>query len=254
MRKIIIIIILCLLLIGSGFIFVKGNQKVNIYGVKDISSKNDEIDKKNEELSNLISVTFENSKDNLKKTANNLVDTKTEYENQATLLASTLSPSYALKTEKYELDFLWTELGNYAKDEGVIIKIDVRANKVNSSYYDLDFAVTGTYTGITDFIYDIENNTKLGFKIEEFGMSMVGDNLTGTFSCKDIAINVGKIDSSEQSNAEDKGENNTNNNTTSGNNTAGGNNTANTNNTSNATNTTNTTNNTSGAKAVNNTP
>ena len=83
---------------------------------------------------------------------------------------------------------------------------------------------------------------------------MVGDNLTGTFSCKDIAINVGKIDSSEQSNAEDKGENNTNNNTTSGNNTAGGNNTANTNNTSNATNTTNTTNNTSGAKAVNNTP
>ena len=36
MRKIIIIIILCLLLIGSGFIFVKGNQKVNIYGVKDI--------------------------------------------------------------------------------------------------------------------------------------------------------------------------------------------------------------------------
>jgi len=98
MRKIIIIIILCLLLIGSGFIFVKGNQKVNVYGVKDISSKNDEIDKKNEELSNLISVTFENSKDNLKKTANNLVDTKTEYENQATLLASTLSPSYALKT------------------------------------------------------------------------------------------------------------------------------------------------------------
>ena len=54
MRKIIIIIILCLLLIGSGFIFVKGNQKVNIYGVKDISSKNDEIDKKNEELSNLV--------------------------------------------------------------------------------------------------------------------------------------------------------------------------------------------------------
>ena len=182
MRKIIIIIILCLLLIGSGFIFVKGNQKVNIYGVKDISSKNDEIDKKNEELSNLISVTFENSKDNLKKTANNLVDTKTEYENQATLLASTLSPSYALKTEKYELDFLWTELGNYAKDEGVIIKIDVRVNKANSSYYDLDFAVTGTYTGITDFIYDIENNTKLGFKIEEFGMSMVGDNLRGKFS------------------------------------------------------------------------
>ena len=61
-------------------------------------------------------------------------------------------------------------------------------------------------------------------------------------------------DNQDGYNAEDKGENNTNNNTTSGNNTAGGNNTANTNNTSNATNTTNTTNNTSGAKAVNNTP
>ena len=64
----------------------------------------------------------------------------------------------------------------------------VRGN--TSETYNLRFTVNGSYISITDFISDIENDSTLGFKIEEFKMvpGTSTSDLKATFVCKEIAI------------------------------------------------------------------
>ena len=199
MRKILISILVCLLLIGSAFFMVNGISKVNIKGIKGLSEKNGQIEQKISDLSNVISVTYANTESNLKRTANTLQDSKTEYENQAAL-SNSLSPSYASQLETYDIDYLWTKLGNYARDEKVVIKIDLVASGTSTNLYNLNFTTTGAYVNITNFIYEIENDSKLGFKIDEFKMNSSGDTLTATFSCKEVPIKVGSIDQATSNN------------------------------------------------------
>ena len=200
MRKIIISVLVGLLLIGSGFFMVNGLAKANIKGAKGIDKKDTEINDKISELSSVISVDYEGANSNLKQAVNKLIDSKTEYENQAALSNSN-SSSYASKLETYDIDYLWTKLGNYAKDENVVIKIDVTAGGASSNLYNLNFTVTGSYVGTTDFIYDIENDSKLGFKIDNFKM-VAGANseVTGSFVCQDIPLSVGNIETTSEEN------------------------------------------------------
>ena len=103
----------------------------------------------------------------------------------------------------------------------------------------MKFTATGEYVGITDFIYDIENDSSLGFKIEEFKLlpattqqSDGKTNLSATFTCKNIAINIdpsaiAKPEQNENTEGQTQGENST----TDGNNTNSVNSTNTTNNT-----------------------
>lgn len=194
MRKILISILVCLLLIGSAFFMVNGMSNINVKGFKGLDEKNDEVEQKISELSNIISVTFKNTSSNLKRTANTLQESKTEYENQATL-SNLNSSSYASKLETYDIDYLWTKLGNYAREEGVVIKIELVTSGSSENLYNLNFTVNGEYIKITNFIYDIENDSKLGFKIDQFTMEASSDGtIVSTFSCKEIPISVGKVE------------------------------------------------------------
>lgn len=221
MRKLLISIVVCLLLIGSVSFIVNGAEKIKTQGFTGLKEEDAKVEQKIAELSNVISVTYQNTDSNLKRTAITLTNSKTEYENQA-LLSSSNSSSYASQLEKYEIDFLWTKLGNYAKEENVVIKIDVTSNQTSASLYDLNFSVTGGYVNITDFIYDIENDSRLGFKIDDFKMQMSEDKLLATFSCKEISLNVGQIETTavdEKATEEAKSNTSKNQNTTSTENT-----------------------------------
>ena len=154
MRKIIISVIVVLLLIGSAFFMVNGISNVGIKGIKGLNEKNKTIEQKISELSNAISVTYVNTESNLKSTASTLQSSKTEYENQAALSNSS-SPSYASQLEKYDIDYLWTKIGNHAKNENVVIKMDLVSGGASQNLYNLNFTVTGSYMDTTNFIYDI---------------------------------------------------------------------------------------------------
>lgn len=188
MRKILLIVLIVLLLIGAGFTIVSGFELGNfqIWGIKGITSQNENIDNKNKELSGLVSVTYPGTLDELKTSSETLASTKQEYENKAILVSNS---KYYMQTEKYEIEFLWTRLGNYAKDNNVQITIDV-VKSDTSGLYNLKFTIVGEYSNITEFIYDVENDSKLGFKIEDFNMLANGDGVQGTFFCKDININI----------------------------------------------------------------
>ena len=93
----------------------------------------------------------------------------------------------ANQIEKYTLETLWVLLGNHADAEGVDVKIDIVKGNT-SDVYNLNITATGTYVGITEFISDIENDSKLGFKIEAFKMVPNGSKLQATFTCNSITI------------------------------------------------------------------
>ena len=198
MRKILISVLVCLMLMLTAFYVVNGMAKINVKGVKGIDEKNSELESKITELSNVISVTYQGAETNLNKTASTLIDNKTEYENQAAL-SNLNSSNYATGLEAYDIDYLWTKLGNYAKEEGVVIKIDVTAGGASSNLYNLNFSVGGTYVGATDFIYDIENDSKLGFKIDNFKMTAnTNTEITATFTCQDIPLSIGNMENTTQ--------------------------------------------------------
>ena len=113
--------------------------------------------------------------------------------------------------QEYKVETLWVKLGTYATTEGTILQMDIKGSSTGGNgRYDLNFTVAGKYVGVTDFIYDIENDSKLGFKIEDFHMVSAEGGVQGTFSCKEIGINIENIEkaSTEENAEKDNNENN----------------------------------------------
>lgn len=184
MKKLLIsiLIILCTVLIGYGV--VKG-LKTSVMEVKSI----DEIDLKKEEyqeqlgvVEDLISETYAQQIQLLESRYTSLIATQKQYQEKL-----------EVSTSSYKIEKLFVKLGNHATSEGIDLKIDVTDSYVGMNMYNLTFQAYGSYIGITDFISAIENDSELGFKIEEFSInsyeSLASTNkLFGRFVCKDIMI------------------------------------------------------------------
>lgn len=103
-----------------------------------------------------------------------------------------------VSTYVYKVEKLFVKLGNKATEEGVTVKMDVTSSVDGQNMYNISFSAGGTYISIIDFISSIENDSELGFKIEDFKMipgknttedaTTVSTELIATFVCKDILI------------------------------------------------------------------
>ena len=69
--------------------------------------------------------------------------------------------------EKYKIEYLWGIIGNYADDEGVDVNLDIKETSIDDTY-NINFTLNGSYLGITDFLYDIENDDELNYRINNF--------------------------------------------------------------------------------------
>ncbi len=245
MKKLLMLILIGLLLILSIYIAVSGFKvgNIEVLSYMGIQQRNKELNGKIQEASKLAEKDYRQTVSTVEESSKKLEQTKKEYDDM-TVISSDGSIDTAGQLERYEIETLWVKLGNYATSEGAVVRIDiVRGN--TSSTYNLRFTVNGSYISITDFISDIENDSTLGFKIEDFKMVPSGDTLQATFICKEIAIkevsetsnpNVGLPEDKNNTTNTENGTNTTNTNkNTNSTNTAGGNNTA----TSNTTNTAN---------------
>ena len=212
------------------------------------TDKNDEIDSLNDQLTNLVDNIYPAAMKTLTASSETLEKTKKEYEDQAILLSNS---KYYKQTEKYKVEFLWAKIGDYAKENDVTVDLKFR-NSVASGLYDLDIETVGKYSDVADFIYDIENDSKLGFKIEDFSMQSASistdstgrttaSGVKGIFTCKELRIEMKALDGGSSKSTTDttnnSSENTTNENSTSNNTTSETNTTNTTNSTTNTTNT-----------------
>lgn len=193
-RKITFGLILGLLVI-SCILIIFGTQKfiLNTFEtVAELKEKKEELDKNYQSVDKAISTDMPNKKKILQTTIEQYQTTKSEYE---TMLAqySLLNASQELDEEAgkdiYDVEFLWTIIGNYATEEGINLKFDISPNTTSPQAYsndskdyvicDLKFSVTGAYINLTDFIYDIEDDDRLSFEINDFDFKR-NDNATDT--------------------------------------------------------------------------
>lgn len=90
--------------------------------------------------------------------------------------------NYNLKT--YNIQYLWMEIGKFATDENVYLKMDVNesetANSLNSSYRmcDIVFQGYGLYSELNSFISKIEDfkDGPLGFQIDSFKLQPIPED------------------------------------------------------------------------------
>ena len=192
MKKLLILILIGLLLALSIFVVVQGFDIVNIeiLGINKIQERSNELDEKIQQASKLAEKEYKQATSNVEESAKKLQQEKTKYIDM-TSISEDGDIQSANQIERYEIETLWVKLGNHATSEGATMKMDVvQGSNTIANTYNLKFTVNGSYISITDFISDIENDSTLGFKIEEFKMvpSSSGSNLEATFVCKDVAI------------------------------------------------------------------
>ena len=241
MKKLLMLILIALLVAFSIFLFIQGVHigSFEIPGIKIIQEKDDELDAKIQQAGKLAEKDYKQAVGDVTASSQQLKQQKKNYEDM-TAISTDAEGKSTNQIEKYEIETLWVRLGNHATSQGVVMQMDViKGNSSTQDMYNLKFTATGSYISITDFISAIENDSTLGFKIEEFKMnpSSSGSDLQATFVCKDIAIkDVSQSTATTPSPSTDTSTN-TNNIT---NNTTNNTNSNSTSNTSNSTNTTNT--------------
>lgn len=230
MKKLLILILIGLLLALSIFIVIQGVSigNVEILGIRQIQDKSAALDDKIEEAARLVEKTYAQAVSDVNTNAKKLEEEKKNYEDMTTI-SSDSDVEAANQLERYEIETLWVRLGNHATTQGVVMQMDVLPSTSGAANtYNLRFTATGSYISITDFISAIENDSTLGFKIEEFKMQPSGSDLQATFVCKDIAIAEVSTTTTTTTTNNTNGTNSTNNtNATSTSNTASATNTVN---------------------------
>lgn len=229
MKKLLILILIALLVLLGYFIIIQGvgtEGSLQILGIKGIQAKNAELEQKIQEATSLAEKDYKSILNDIKQNSQLYDETKKDYEDKVII-----SEGGEVENRPYNLETLWVRLGNHATKQGVVMQMDIEKSSSGiDGNYDLKFNATGSYICITDFISAIENDSTLGFKIEDFKMTPSGSELQATFTCKDISIDKKEMIENMTTQTTSNTTNNTNviGNTTNATNTA---NTANTTNT-----------------------
>ena len=192
MKKLLITAIIILLIILTGITMVKGINvgKLSVLGIKDIKKEDEQLNTTIQQATKLASTDYQKKINDLNDQIKKIEDEKQEYEEMVSVSTESQTQTANQFLGGYKIEYLYVRIGTHAKTEGVEMKMDVSSGTEDT--YNLNFTVTGAYARIAEFITDIEDDSSLGFKIEEFKMladsSSDTSTLQATFVCKDIKI------------------------------------------------------------------
>ena len=206
-RKITLSIILVVLIFGCYELLFGNHEAIRekIPSISQLESASKKLETASLELEKNSTTDFEQKRAKLKEVIKDYNQSKAEYEE---VVPPTIADATEAVVEQelkdiYDVGFLWTILGNYATEEGIDLKYDIyknytsasSINNTSSNYIvcDLKFIITGKYINLTDFIYDIEDDDRLNFEINDFTMTKNGEILEVTLNVKGIKINSNNL-------------------------------------------------------------
>lgn len=172
MKKILISIII-ILLIGLGYtISVKSLNigALKLESINDIKNASTNLEQKFNTSKEILAQTYPKSIEDLDNVVRDLKKVKQEYEAKTLNNPEAQTNLGVIQVEKYNIEYLWTIIGNYATKNGVTLTLDVKSSNAED-VYNLNFNLEGTYIGITDFIYNLEDDSDLKFEIKDFKIS-----------------------------------------------------------------------------------
>ncbi len=177
MKKILITVVTILLLILTYFTLTKGISFLKIKSINDIKAASNKLNSDFDEANNLSNKTYPEETEGLEEAIRKLKISKQQYESKS-LSSGDKSSLGTVEIKTYKIHYLWTILGNYRKDRGVqSLNLDLKSTQ-NKDIYDLEFTLFGSYTSITDFLYDIENDEELNFEVKNFVITSDLENTT----------------------------------------------------------------------------
>lgn len=196
MKDILITVISILLTVVIIICMVKGLTvgSFRILSISNIKQESLNLDNEVEELNNLKNVTYKKKIDDLQTATKDLTTAKQKYLDLASVSTDKEIQDANLE-QTYAMEFLWNKVGSYATKEGVTLKWDVSSTGVNNKYT-LNFTTTGSYVGVISYIYALENDSDLAFRIENFKMTASGENVTATFTVNNVAIKAETVSGS----------------------------------------------------------
>lgn len=227
MRKIILITAMIILIVCLGYTvyagFEIGNLEIPSY--KQIEEKSQNLD--------VLILEYESKNNNdLKQKQAQLTTQISEYQEQKQKYEEILKQKETDlanydSANCYDVDFLWTRIGNYATQHDLDLEFNVSKNasdqgKTEYILADLSFIAMGEYDKIANFISDLENDERLEFEIRNFNMKMekIKDSngketdksvLKSTFTVYSVAINKSTLTQlTNNSNTENSTSTNTN--------------------------------------------
>lgn len=231
MKDILITIISVLLTVLIIVCMVRGISvgQFQILSIAEIKTNSLALDSEIENLNNLKNVTYKKKLNDLQTSIKNLTKSKQDYLDLASISTDSEIQQANLE-QSYAMEFLWNKVGTYATQEGLGLTWNVVSTGVTSKYT-LNFTISGSYIGIINYVYALENDAELAFRIENFKISggggtttTTGGNsstsaqgdyrVTATFTVSNIGIKEESITSSKgnntNTNANDKINNRTN--------------------------------------------
>ena len=196
MKKLLIIILIILLCVLGYFAIFNGISIGNfqILSVSQIKEKNDKLDQEISDIETQRVSTFPSKTSELGRETDTMMSAKKTYLDLASV-SSDEEIQEANLEQTYAMEFLWNKVGSYATKEGVTLKWDVSSTGVNNKYT-LNFTTTGSYVGVISYIYALENDSDLAFRIENFKMTASGENVTATFTVNNVAIKAETVSGS----------------------------------------------------------
>lgn len=197
MKKFLISVIVLLLMILTYFLIIRNITISNwtsksINNVKELNTNlNTKIDTAKQKNNQEYPQSIEKLESSIKK----LKTTKEKYEIKTKYIADSVELGI-IQTKEYKIERLWITLANYAEEENVDLKLEILETPAQG-IYNMNVTVTGEYINITDFIYDIEKDDTLGFKVLNFKLlptttNSNSDNNTKTEE-KTTIVNVDKL-------------------------------------------------------------
>jgi len=191
MRKILLIIVMLLLIIFGYFSVAKGTKVfgLEISSIMQIDENSKNLDKQTEELNSLIDVEYPKKRTELDEASKRMQTAKQRYLDE-TNLSTDEEIQNSLQVESYDIERLYVKLGVHANEEGVNIKFVLKPSSSGSAdVKNIEFTVDGTYIGITNFVYAIEDDEELDFRIYNFKLlPYQNEILRGTFTVRDVRI------------------------------------------------------------------
>ena len=224
-RKILMSVLTILLAVLTYFTISNGVSigSFKALGLKGLKEQDSQIQSKVETASSLTSSEYPSKLSELNQNAKNLLSKKEEYTDLTTYSTDDQIQA-ANELQEYEVEYLWAEVGKYATKEGIKIKMDISTASSGGQsadgrkMYDLNFTAEGAYIGIALFLSDLQDDSFLEFKIENFALAKgeSTENLKATFVVKDVPIKIDNLSANTSTDSDTTGTaTNTTNNTTS---------------------------------------
>ena len=176
----VLIAVICLLMIYDFDMIIYKSLSIASIQEKKMNVERLMDDQTEAETSNL------SASEELKKNKNSFDVAKSQYENIDETTIELVQE--ATKDVKYFIEYLWIVLGNYSAANNLNINIDTEraASSVNSG---IKVSVAGRYADVADFVFDVENDKSLKFKLDNIKMVYSGENkITATFDVLSLSV------------------------------------------------------------------